>query len=308
MKEWSEDTSQVNFFESRWVLMIWTTMSIWWWKSSWKMMTWIEYQLSDEVKVFVDNIDHNCFRNWIKDCVLAHPSTTDVSRFLPKSFYSEALVNEVLGLWLDFIFQLWRDSKCSLLGESAVLAPSRTSCPCRMVEFLTQGCMGWLQGSRHWPSCCTAVTPSSLLPSFVTKELLSLDAKFLQNLNKSVLEAQEMRTLIRTSKPKMMKAYGSSNSGLSILDSNQMLKFCSSVEASNCLLLMLTMILFANFIIHGWLGHSLFSKNWLHYCFCTRNHGHCLPLETQICYRFWSRTFWRLVCLTNFWGKTLKNQ
>ena len=72
------------------------------------MMTWIGYQLSDEVKVFVDNIDHNCFRNWIKDCVslktcqspkdLHHPSTMDVSGFLPKSFNSEALVNEVLGL------------------------------------------------------------------------------------------------------------------------------------------------------------------------------------------------------------------
>ena len=43
-----------------------------------------------------------------------HPSTTDVSGFLLKSFYSEALVNEVLGLWLDFIKQLWQDSKCSL--------------------------------------------------------------------------------------------------------------------------------------------------------------------------------------------------
>ena len=138
------------------------------------------------------------------------------------------------------------------LGESAVLIPFCTSYSYWMAEFLTQGCRGWLQSSRHWPSCCTAATPSSLLPSFVTKELMSLEDNFLQNLNKSLLEAQEMWTLIRTSKPKMMKAYGSSNSGLSILDSNQMLKFCSSVEASNCLLLMLTMILFANFIIHGW--------------------------------------------------------
>ena len=125
-----------------------------------------------------------------------------------------------------------------------------------MAEFLTQGCRGWLQSSRLWPSCCTVAPPSSLLQSFVTKELMSLEDNFLQNLNKSLLEAQEMWTLIRTSKPKMMKAYGSSNSGLSILDSNQMLKFCSSVEASNCLLLMLTMILFANFIIHGWWIYS----------------------------------------------------
>ena len=158
------------------------------------------------------------------------------------------------GPW--FVIRFYQTTESELLGESAVLAPSRTSCPCRMVEFLTQGCMGWLQGSRHWPSCCTAVTPSSLLPSFVTKELLSLDANLLQILNKRLLEAQEMRTLIRTSKPKMMKAYGSSNFGLCILDSNQMLKFCSSVEASNCLLLMLTMLLFANFIIHGWWIYS----------------------------------------------------
>ena len=225
-------------------------------------MTWVGYWMLDEVKVFVDNIDHNSFRNWLcvslKTCPteLHHPSTTDVSGFLPKSFHSEALVNEVLGLWLDFIKQLWQDSKCSLPGESAVLIPFCTSYSYWMAEFLTQGCRGWLQSSRHWPSCCTAASPSSLLPSFVTKELMSLEDNFLQNLNKSLLEAQEMRTLIRTSKPKMMKAYGSSNSGLCILDSNEMLKFCSSVEASNCLLLMLTMILFANFIIHGWWIYS----------------------------------------------------
>ena len=60
-----------------------------------------------------------------------------------------------------------------------------------------------------------------------------------------------MRTLDKTSKPMIMKAYVSSNSGLSILDSDQMLKFCHTTEVSSFLLLMLTMILLANFIIFG---------------------------------------------------------
>jgi len=60
-----------------------------------------------------------------------------------------------------------------------------------------------------------------------------------------------MRTFDKTSKPMMMKAYESSNSGLSILDSDQMLKISGAIEVSSFLLLMLPMKLLANFIILG---------------------------------------------------------
>ena len=56
--------------------------------------------LSDEVKVFVlQEFDQRLcvsFMTCQEPTELHHPSTTDVLGFLLKSFYSEALVNEVL--------------------------------------------------------------------------------------------------------------------------------------------------------------------------------------------------------------------
>ena len=120
-------------------------MSLWWWKSCWKTLKSLQ-------KITIMSNIRRLGLDIHQRCVVAsghvrvhHPST--IQDFLWR--VSTLTQLSMRSLACDEFYQTTGDSKCSLSRESAVLAPSHTSHPCWLAEFLTQGCRG-LQGSRLW--------------------------------------------------------------------------------------------------------------------------------------------------------------
>ena len=119
-------------------------MSLWWWKSCWKTLKSLQ-------KITIMSNIRRLGLDIHQRCVVAsghvrvhHPST--IQDFLWR--VSTLMHLSMRSLACDEFYQTTGDSKCSLSRESAVLAPSHTSHPCWLAEFLTQGSRLWLLTNR----------------------------------------------------------------------------------------------------------------------------------------------------------------